>query len=94
MVSTTSKACHRIRTQRREDIAHATGLVEEGDGESLAVSVQDTIATLSSHEIGLQDTRATKRRGEARMENAPKLADFGNKKGLGRGTPCWPSRRT
>ena len=40
---------------------------------------QDTLATLNSLEIVLQGTRATKRRGEARMENVPKLADFGDK---------------
>ena len=46
-VTTTLKACHRIRTQRQEDIARATGLVEEGDGESAAVGLQDTNATLN-----------------------------------------------
>ena len=74
-MSTASQACLHIRTHRHEDISHATGLVE-GDGESVTVSVQDTTATLNLLEIVLQDTRATKRRGEARMESVPQLADL------------------
>ena len=43
------------------------------------MTVQDTMATRNSHEIVLQDTRAAKRRGEARMGDLPQLADFGDK---------------
>ena len=43
------------------------------------MSVQDTLATLSSLEILRQGTRDANRRGEARMQNSPKLADFGDK---------------
>ena len=42
-VPTASKACRNVRTQRQEGITRATGLVEEGDGESVEVSVQDTL---------------------------------------------------
>ena len=66
-----AKACRYIRTHSREDITHAMGLTEDGDGESLAVSAPDTLATLNSLQIVLQDTRDAKRRGEARMENSP-----------------------
>ena len=78
-VTLTLRVCRNIRTQRHDEITHATGLVEEGDGESVAVTVQDTMATRNSHEIVLQDTRAAKRRGEARMGDLPQLADFGDK---------------
>ena len=83
-----AKACRSIRTYAPEDITHATGLIEDGDCESLAVSVQDTLAALNSLEIVLQDTRDAKRRREARMENSSSATR------PGRGTPCWPSRRT
>ena len=39
------RLCHNIRAQRHE-ITHAKGLVQEGDGESVAVTVQDTMANL------------------------------------------------
>ncbi len=66
-------ACRYIRAHNREGIPHATGLIEDGEGESLAaVSAEDALATLNLLEIVLQYTRDAKRRGEARMENTPK----------------------
>jgi hypothetical protein len=76
-VSTASKTCRRVRTQLH--------LAEEGDGESVAVTVQDTVATLNALEIVAQDTRAAKRRGEVRAANEPQLPDFGDR--------AWPRDR-
>ena len=83
----TLRFCHNTRTQRHE-ITHATGLVEEGDGESVAVTVQDTMATRNSREKVLQDTRAANRRGKARTGGLPQLADFGDKAWAWPGDPA------
>jgi hypothetical protein len=78
-VMTTAKVCHHIWAHYKDDIIRATGLIGDGDDGEWDVSVQDTLRTLSSLEVVLQDQRSAKRRGEARHEGPPKLADFGAK---------------
>ena len=55
-------------------ITYATGLIEDGDGESLAVLVQDTPATLNSLEIVLQDRGMPS--GAVRHGRRPRPRDY------------------
>ena len=68
----------RVRPEARDEVAKASGLLGDQDGEP-AMSVQDTLRSLGSQELVLQSERSAKRRGEARQEGPQPLADFGRR---------------
>ena len=67
----------RLRNEARDAVIKATGLLGDQDGDGPSMSVHDTLRSLGSQELVLQDERSAKRRGETRQEGPPPLADFG-----------------
>ena len=66
-----------LRNEAKDAVIKATGLLGDQDGDGPSMSVHDTLRSLGSQELVLQDERSAKRRGEARQEGPPPLADFG-----------------
>jgi len=69
----------RLRNEARDAVTKASGLLGDQDGEGPTMSVHDTLRSLGSQELVLQDERSAKRRGETRQEGSPPLADFGRR---------------
>ena len=57
----------------------ATGLLGDGDEESYATTLLDTLRNLGSRDVVGESNLEAKRRGEARNECPMPLADFGRR---------------
>jgi hypothetical protein len=73
---------HVVRQRRQHshgDVVKATGLLGDGDEESHAPTLLDTLRDLGSQDLVGESALEAKRRGEARNECPMPLADFGRR---------------
>jgi len=68
---------HRVHSA--EAVVKATGLLGDGDEESYATTLLDTLRNLGSRDLVGESSLEAKRRGEARNECPMPLADFGRR---------------
>ena len=68
---------HRVHST--EAVVKATGLLGDGDEESYAPTLLDTLRNLGSRDLVGESSLEAKRRGEARNECPMPLADFGRR---------------
>ena len=69
----------RHRQHSTDDVVKATGLLGDGDEESHAPTLLDTLRDLGSQDLVEESSLEAKRRGEARNECPMPLADFGRR---------------